>query len=75
MEVSGQLHVPAALPPGEDPQHPLDRRLGGGPRSWSGRSGEEKKIRASARNRTPVVQPVEQSLYWPIYRGSIDISG
>jgi hypothetical protein len=36
--VSGQLHVPAPLPPGE---RALDRRLGG-PKSRSGRGGEEK---------------------------------
>jgi len=36
MEVSGQLHPSAALPP-----HPLDRKLGG-PQSQSGRGGEEK---------------------------------
>jgi hypothetical protein len=41
MEVSGQLHAPAALPPGKDPQYALDRRLGG-PQSRSGRGGEEK---------------------------------
>jgi hypothetical protein len=29
MEVSGHLHAPAALPPGKNPQYPLDRRLGG----------------------------------------------
>jgi hypothetical protein len=29
MEVSGQLHVPAALPPGKEPLVSLDRRLGG----------------------------------------------
>jgi len=33
MEVSGQLHVSAALPPGKE--HP------GGPQSRSGRDGEE----------------------------------
>jgi hypothetical protein len=27
--VSGQLHAPAALPPGKEPWYPLDRRLGG----------------------------------------------
>jgi len=27
MEVSGQLHAPAALSPGNSPQYPLDRRL------------------------------------------------
>jgi hypothetical protein len=41
MEVSGQLHAPAALPPGKEPRHPLGRRLGG-PQSRSGRGGEEK---------------------------------
>jgi len=29
MEVSGQLHATAALPPGNIPFYPLDRRLGG----------------------------------------------
>jgi len=42
---------------GKRPQDPLDRRLGG-PQGWSGRGGEEKKIPASARNRTPVIQPI-----------------
>jgi len=41
MEVSGQLHTPAALPPVKDPSYPLDRSLGG-PQSRSGRGGEEK---------------------------------
>jgi hypothetical protein len=41
MEVSGQLHAPAALPPGKSPRYLLDRRLGG-PQSRSGRGGEEK---------------------------------
>jgi hypothetical protein len=49
MEVSGQIHASAALPPGKDPQYPLDRRLGG-PQSRSGRCGVE--------NRIPAVQPV-----------------
>jgi hypothetical protein len=34
MEVGGQRHAPAALPPGTT-RHPLCRRLGG-PQSWSG---------------------------------------
>jgi hypothetical protein len=42
MEVSGQLHDPAALPQGKSSWNPLDRRLGG-PQSRSGRGGEEKK--------------------------------
>jgi hypothetical protein len=41
MEVSGQLHAPATLPPGKKLWYPLDRRLGG-PQSRSGRGGEEK---------------------------------
>jgi hypothetical protein len=41
MEVSDQLHVPAALHPRKEPWYPLDMRLGG-PQSRSGRGGEEK---------------------------------
>jgi hypothetical protein len=29
VEVSGQPHAPAALPPGKSPQYPLNRMLGG----------------------------------------------
>jgi hypothetical protein len=42
MEVSGQIHAPAALPPGKYPRYTLDRRLGG-PQSRSGHSGGEEK--------------------------------
>jgi hypothetical protein len=41
MEVSGQLHAPAALLQVKSPWYPLDRRLGG-PQSRSGRGVEEK---------------------------------
>jgi hypothetical protein len=41
MEVSDQLHAPAAFPPRKEPWYPLDRRLGG-TQSRSGRGGEEK---------------------------------
>jgi hypothetical protein len=42
MEVSGETHVPAALPPGKGPLvYPLDRSLGG-PQIRSGRGGGEK---------------------------------
>jgi hypothetical protein len=41
MEVSGQFHSLAALPPGKEPCYALDRRLSG-PQSRSGRGGEEK---------------------------------
>jgi hypothetical protein len=40
MEVSGQLHIPAALSPGKSPRYPLDRRLGR-PQRRSGRGDEE----------------------------------
>jgi hypothetical protein len=56
MEVSGQLHAPAALPQGNHPRYPLDRRLSGS-QSLSGRFGEETNL-APAGNRTPAVQPV-----------------
>jgi hypothetical protein len=41
MEVSDQLHAPAALHQGKSPRYPLDRRLGG-PQSRSEPGGEEK---------------------------------
>jgi hypothetical protein len=41
MEVSSQLHTPAALPQGKSPWYPLDRRLGV-PQSRSVCGGEEK---------------------------------
>jgi hypothetical protein len=53
MEVSGQLHVPAALPP---PPYPLDRRLVGA-QSRSELCGEDKNL-APAESRTPAVQLV-----------------
>jgi hypothetical protein len=40
MDVSGQIHAPAALPQVKSPWYLLDRRLCG-PRSRSGRGGEE----------------------------------
>jgi hypothetical protein len=46
MEVSGQLHAPAALPQGKSPYYPLERRLGG-PQSRSGLSDEEKNSHPS----------------------------
>jgi hypothetical protein len=57
--VSGQLHAPAALPPGKSPRYPFYRRLGG-PQSRSGRYGEVKNFDPTG-TRTPaplVVQPV-----------------
>jgi hypothetical protein len=45
MEVSDQLHAPAALPPVKVPWYPFDRRVGG-PQSRSGRGGEEKNTQS-----------------------------
>jgi hypothetical protein len=44
LEVSGQLHAPAALPPGKSSRYPLYRRLGG-PQSRSGRSNNKEKVK------------------------------
>jgi hypothetical protein len=54
LEVSGQLHAPAALLPGE---YPLDRRLGG-PQSRSGRRGEYSGPYRDSNSDPSVVQPV-----------------
>jgi hypothetical protein len=59
MEVSGQLHAPAALSPGKSPRYPFYRKLGG-PQSRPGQHGEVKIVYPTG-NRTPVplvVQPV-----------------
>jgi hypothetical protein len=40
LEVSGQLHATADLPPGKELRCPLDRRFSG-TQSWSGLRGEE----------------------------------
>jgi hypothetical protein len=60
VEVSGQLHAPAALPLGRSPRYPLDRRLGG-PQSLSGRGGEEKNSKPLSGIESPIIQSVAQS--------------
>jgi hypothetical protein len=57
MEVSGQLHASAALPPGKEPRFLLDRSLGGS-QSWSGRGGEEKNSQPLPGLEPPIIQPV-----------------
>jgi hypothetical protein len=72
MDVSGELHAPAALPQGKNPWYPLDRRLGG-PQSRSGRGGLEKNsqpppgIEAQNSDR-PARSP---ALYRLSYQGSV----
>jgi hypothetical protein len=69
--VSGQLHAPAALPPGKSPRYPFYRRLGG-PQSRSGRYGEVKIIYPiGTRTPAPPGRPARsQSLYRLSYPGS-----
>jgi hypothetical protein len=62
MEVSGQLHGPAALPRGKSSWYQLDRRLGG-LQSRSGRGGEEKNSQPLPGFEPPIIQPVAQYLY------------
>jgi hypothetical protein len=59
MEVSGQLHAPAALLPGKEPCYPLDRRLGG-PRNRCGRGGEQNNFLPLPGLEPPIAQPVAQ---------------
>jgi hypothetical protein len=59
MEVSGQLHFLAALPQGESPRYPLDRRLSV-LQSRSGRGGEEKNSHPPPGLKPLIVQPVAQ---------------
>jgi hypothetical protein len=59
MEVSGQLHTSAALPPGKRPLYPLDRRLRG-PQKRSGHGGEEKNYQPLPGLEPPIIQPVAQ---------------
>jgi hypothetical protein len=71
MDVSGQLHTPAALRAGKSPQYPHWTGVLGGSQSRSERGDEEKKIPAPTGNRIPVVQPVAWSLYRLSYAGSL----
>jgi hypothetical protein len=59
MEVSDQLHAPAALPRGKSPWYSLARRLGG-PQTRSGDGGEEKNSLPLPGLEPPIIQPVAQ---------------
>jgi hypothetical protein len=59
MEVSGRLHAPAALPQGNSPLYPLDRRLDGS-QSRSGRGGEDKNSQPMPGLEPPIIQPAAQ---------------
>jgi hypothetical protein len=51
MEMSDQLHAPAAIPPGKESPVPLERRLGG-PQRLCGRYEEDKNLLP-----LPVIEP------------------
>jgi hypothetical protein len=60
MEVSGQLHTSAALPPGKVPLvHPLDSRLGGSQSRYV-RGGEEINSQPLSGLEPPNIQPITQ---------------
>jgi hypothetical protein len=72
MEVSGQIHDPAALPPGKEHRYPIDRRLGG-PQSRSGRGDEEKNSQPLPGLKPRSDSPARsQSLYRLSYPGSYE---
>jgi hypothetical protein len=65
MEVSGQLHAPAALSPGKEPLVPIGKEAGWAPELFWTRWWRY-KFPAPGREsnpRTPIVQPVAQSLH------------
>jgi hypothetical protein len=59
MEVSGQLHGPAALTPGKRSWYHLDRRVVGH-QSRSGRSGVEENSQPITGLEPPIIQDVAQ---------------
>jgi hypothetical protein len=59
MEISGELHAPAAYPQGNSPWYPLDRGLGG-LQSRSERSGEDINSHLLSGLEPLINQPVAQ---------------
>jgi hypothetical protein len=59
MEMSGQLHAPAALPLGKEPLVPIGQEAGWAPEPFWTRWFRE-KFPAPTGNLTPIVQPVAQ---------------
>jgi len=55
MEMSGQLHISAALPLEKSPQSPLDRRLDGS-RAGLDTAVAKIKIHVHTTNRNPAIQ-------------------
>jgi hypothetical protein len=61
MEISDELHTPAASSPGKSPQNPPDRRVGG-PQCWS-KFREEENVSSAPGIKSPVNQPIAQLLF------------
>jgi len=59
MEVSGQLHAPAALPQGKSLWYPLHRWLGG-PQSQLGCSSVEINSQPQSGPKLPIIQLIAQ---------------
>jgi hypothetical protein len=60
MEVSGELHIPAALSQGRSHVYPADRRVHR-PQSRSGHGGGEENSQHLPGFEPPIIQPVAQS--------------
>jgi hypothetical protein len=73
MEVSGQLHGPAALPHEKSPWCPLGRKLGG-PQSRSGRGSEEKNSQHLPGPEPPIIQPLAQRYTTELSRLLLQVS-
>jgi hypothetical protein len=69
MRVGGQLHAPAALPPGKETQYPLYRRLGGPQGVWTAAENL-----APTGIRSPDRPACSESLYQLRYPGQSKIS-
>jgi hypothetical protein len=67
MEVCGQLHALAALPPGKEPWYPLDKRLSGH-KCLSGHGGEEENSERLPELEPTIIQPVAQRYATELYR-------
>jgi hypothetical protein len=67
MEVSDQLHAPAALPLRESPWYLLDKRLGVS-QSRCGRSGEDKNSQSLPGLEPQIIQPIAQRYTTELHR-------
>jgi hypothetical protein len=81
LEVSDQLHVPAALPRGKAPQYPLDSRLGGPPElvwvMWRKENSlDYRDLNSNPRSSSPQIEAYNTTKYRlrPIFINFISIN-